>query len=158
MIETKYFRTHHPDLYKKALRFDEMTEGEIYQYFKNSHSFFHLSAIDDIKCSSTQSGLDIGPTEGVPTFRGFILALIDLKLSCKGDLTCLKDLDVHIRSQFDRCLPCRLQYQVILKVRSCLLLREYRIPCIINIEGRTNLFSLRTLIVFILKIQFKNKT
>ena len=51
----------------------------------------------------------------VPSFRGFVLALLYFTLQCWGDPSCVH-LDRHMKSQVMRCAPCNSNFDTIMKV------------------------------------------
>lgn len=54
-----------------------------------------------------------------PTFREFVLFASDQVLQCLGRArpSCLQKVDIHWQPHHDRCAPCNIKYDLILKVR-----------------------------------------
>ena len=80
---------------------------------------------DESKLSSSITGVSLLPTTvhsvwkkrpSIPTFRGFVVAVVFEKLMCNNDMACMAEVDVHHRGLVARCAPCQVNYDGIIQV------------------------------------------
>lgn len=89
---------------------------------QNKYSFFRSLEPKDNSISDKNITNDSDPS--IPTFREFVLYVSDLIVQCRlsGNSTCLDQVDVHWQPYYNRCIPCNINYAVIAKVSTSLIL------------------------------------
>jgi len=110
---------------QKMFKLESMSYSESENYFEKYKSFQYKEegqhAIDcNINLQETNIFQEMSSEyrEIYPTFRGFLLYVMDKILSCGEETECFKKLDVHFIRLYDRCSLCTRQYDVILKVQT----------------------------------------
>jgi len=118
IVQSDYYKNRDDSIYKNALQFSKMDSANLRRYFTTVYSDFDFAAVKRTNCSSKIPSVHPAPSiDETPSFRSFAMAVAESLLSCRGRQGCRASVDVHFKPQFDRCLPCLLKYDAVIKVR-----------------------------------------